>query len=328
MNFGIELVPNEPVLKVCYYAKKAEEIGADFVWITDHFNNRDAYVTLTSVSMSTNNIKIGVGVTNPYTRHITNTASALLTLNEISGGRAVLGVGPGDTVTFESVGLSRNKPLSAVRDTVHSARMLFSGRQVSYSGSHINFSNIRLPYGPGEIPIYIGAQGPKMLEMAGEIGDGVLINGSHPLDFDFAVSQIKKGTENASRQFDEVDIGAYTCFSIDPDYEKAANAAIPVVAFIVSGAPDSVLEKHNISANESEIISNMIKEGRFSELKDVVTEKMIDRFSITGDPESCEKRIYDLIDSGVTQIVAGSPLGANKEKSFNYIQSIIKNLKD
>lgn len=330
MYFGVELVPNEPVAKTCMYAKRAEEIGADFVWVTDHFNNRDAYVTLSALSMVTNRIRLGVGVTNPYTRHVTNTASAISTLNEISGGRMALGIGPGDSATFESLGIERRNPLPAVREAVHVSRLLLSGNTISFSGSQLNLSEIRLSYSKGEsvIPVYVGAQGPKMLEMGGEIGDGVLINGSYPSDFDFAVSQIKKGAENALRPLEEIDIAAYTCFSIASDPEVAQNAAVPVVAFIVAGSPCALVEKHGISLKEKEAVAASIREGRFDSLEEVVTDRMIERFSISGDFDACQKRIFELADAGVTQIVAGSPLGPDKEKSFNSIQKIIKNIKE
>ena len=110
----------------------------------------------------------------------------------------------------------------------------------------IQFAGAKLAFKAGNIPIYMGAQGPKMLELAGEIADGVLINASHPKDFEVAVEQIKKGAEKAGRDPSEVDVTAYACFSIDKDPVKAVNAAKVVVAFIVAGSPDLVLERHEV----------------------------------------------------------------------------------
>lgn len=324
MKFGIEFVPNEPVFKIASYVKAAEDNGFTHAWITDHSNNRELYSTLSVLAVCTNRIFIGAGVTNPYTRHVTATASGIASVNEISGGRALLGIGPGDKATFDALGIARDKPMERIRETTIALRGLLSGESVSYDGNQIKLENARLPFARDmNIPIYIGAQGPKMLEMAGEIGNGVLINASHPSDFEFAVRQIRSGAEKAGRT-DDIDIGAYTCFSIDKNPEKARAAAVPVVAFVVAGAGSALLEKHGISAAETDAVSDCLRRGDFAGLKDVVTDRMIDRFSISGDGDACLERVRELAQSGVTQIVAGSPIGPDKEKSIRQIGALIR----
>ncbi|HID27291.1 MAG TPA: LLM class flavin-dependent oxidoreductase [Methanosarcinales archaeon] len=161
--------------------------------------------------------------------------------------------------------------------------------------------------------------GPKMLELAGEIADGVLINASHPKDFEFAVAQIKKGAEKAGRDPKEVDVGAYTCFSIDKKEEKAKNAAKIVVAFIVAGSPPTVLERHGIPVDAAKTIGDAIAKGDFGTVMGAVTDDMMDAFSICGTPDTCKSKVEDLLKIGVTQIVAGSPIGPNKETSIKLI---------
>ena len=330
MKFGIEFVPNEPALKIASYAKTAEEQGCEYVWITDHYNNRDVYSTISILALSTNKIKIGAGVTNPYTRHPVVTASNIAAVNEISGGRVILGIGPGDKMTFDALGIEGTKPLTAVKETVTVVKELLTGKKVSFDGEILKIKNAKLDFthpkktdADMNIPVYIGAQGPKMLETAGAVGDGVLINGSHPDDFKAAVPLIKNGAESSGRTVNEIDIAAYTCFSIDEDAEKAIAAAKPVAAFIIAGAPDTILERHGISLEEKKTIADAIKEGRFKELPALVTNQMADKFAIAGDFEMCLKKAKELESAGVTQLVAGSPLGSNKEKSINLIGKMI-----
>ncbi|MGP8337564.1 MAG: LLM class flavin-dependent oxidoreductase, partial [Methanosarcinaceae archaeon] len=172
----------------------------------------------------------------------------------------------------------------------------------------------------GNVPIYMGAQGPKMLELAGEVADGVLINASHPKDFEVAVTQIASGAKKAGRDPKEVDVAAYACFSIDKDAKKAQNAAQIVVAFIVAGSPDMVLERHGIDVAAKVDIGGAIAKGDFGALMGgMITSDMMDAFSICGTPDDCKARINDLLDIGVTQIVAGSPIGPNKEKAIKLI---------
>ena len=330
MKFGIEFVPNEPIFKIASNVKTAEELGFEYVWITDHCNNRDVYSVISILAQSTNKIKIGAGVTNPYTRHPAVTASAIASVNEISGGRAVLGIGPGDKMTFDALGIESKKPLTAVKETVGAIKELLTGKKISFDGEIINLKNAKLDFADPKkngvtmnIPIYIGAQGPKMLEAAGAAGDGVLINGSHKDDFKAAIPLIKTGAKNAGRDIKEIDVAAYTCFSIDDDAEKAYAAAKPVAAFIVAGAPDSVLERHGISLENKKEIADLISKGNFKELSTIVTDQTVDKFAIVGDFEICLKKAKELESAGVTQLVVGSPLGPNKEKSIKLIGKMI-----
>ncbi len=320
MTFGIEFVPNDPVLKVSHYAKLAEQQGFDYVWITDHYNNRDVYTTMAVLALNTNSIKLGTGVTNPYTRNAAIAASSIGAINEISGGRAILGIGPGDKATFDAMGISWDKPLTMTKETIAAIRAYFTGKTVNQTGEMVNISGAKMAFNTGNVPIYMGAQGPKMLELAGEVADGVLINASHPKDFEVAVTQIAAGAKKAGRNPKDVDVAAYACFSIDKDAKKAASAAQIVVAFIVAGSPDMVLERHGIDVAAKADIGGAIAKGDFGALMGgMVTNDMMDAFSIYGTPDDCKARINDLLDIGVTQIVAGSPIGPDKEKAIKLI---------
>jgi len=313
--FGIEFVPNEPALKVGYMAKLAEDAGFDTVWITDHYNNRDVYSTLAILSLATSKVKLGTGVTNPYTRNVAVTASSIASINDISGGRAILGIGPGDRATFDAMGIAWEKPLTVVKESVSVLRDLLAKKRVEAHG----MTGAQLSFKSGDIPIYIGAQGPKMLEMAGMIADGVLVNASHPDDFKYAVPLVKKGAEKAGRDPEEVEICAYTCFSADKSYDKAKNEAKKVVAFIVAGSPETILQRYGIKQEEAAAVSSAIGKGDFGSALGAVNDTMIEAFSVSGTPGDCKTRIDELLATGVTQIVVGSPIGPNKEKCIKLI---------
>jgi 5,10-methylenetetrahydromethanopterin reductase len=313
--FGIEFVPNDPALKIGYMAKLAEDVGFDTIWITDHYNNRDVYTTLAVLSQVTNKVKLGTGVTNPYTRNVAITASSIASINELSGGRAILGIGPGDRATFESMGIEWGKPLTAVRDAVAALRVLLAKEKLDGYG----MKGAQLTFKLGDVPIYIGAQGPKMLELAGQVADGVLVNASHPEDFKYAVPLVQKGVEKAGRDPDEVEICAYTCFSVDKDRKDALETAKMVVAFIAAGSPEVVLERHSINPEKAKAISDFLVKGDFGAALGAVSNHMVDVFSVCGTPNDCLVRIEELKDAGVTQIVVGSPIGPNKEKCIKLI---------
>jgi len=324
MKFGVEFVPEVEVREVTKKSVAAEEAGFDFLWITDHYNNRNVYLTLGDVAQHTSEITLGPGVTNPYTIHPAQTAAAAATLDEVSDGRAVLGIGAGDKSTLAKLGYEWEKPLTRTREAVTVMRSLLGGETVDFGGEFHELNGASLNMDPGEVPIYIGAQGPNMMEMAGKKGDGVLMNASAKEDFEYAIPLIEKGAEAAGKSLGDVDVTAYTCFSVDEDPEEAREAARPVVAFIVAGVPSVVLERHCIDEAEAEAVAEGIGRGDFGSAFGAVTDDMIEAFSIYGAPEECAERVDELAELGVTQVVAGSPIGPDKKEAMELIGEEVK----
>ncbi|MHA1379154.1 MAG: 5,10-methylenetetrahydromethanopterin reductase [Candidatus Helarchaeota archaeon] len=364
-KFGIEFVPDSPVKKVVKLAKLSEDNGFDNVWITDHYNNRNVYSVLTSIAYETKTIILGTGVTNPVLVSPAWTAAAILTINEISNGRAVLGIGAGDKATFAKLGLSFEKPLTRMKEALQAIKTLttfkkadFEGTVLTYKGAKLGFRTFKHSCGRmlknkeikaakkepmiceqcGKpitkdsfikgLPIYVGAQGPKMLALAGEVADGVLINASHPKDFELAIKFIKEGAEKAGRNIKDIDVTAYASFSADKDAEKAKAAAAIVVAFITVGSPPMVLERHGIKQENVAKLNDALAKGDFGALASNVTPAMMEAFTIAGDADYCIDRIKGLFNIGVNQVVVGSPIGPKKEDAIPYIaQNIIKDFK-
>lgn len=320
IRFGIEFVPVTTIDGLVSSIVQAENVGFDYVWVTDHYTNRCVYIALTVAALNTKRVMLGTGVTNPFHIHPAWTASAIATLNEVSNGRAVLGLGPGDRSTLGQIGISLEKPLTVVRETVEIIRKLWAGEVVNFTGDVFHLSNARLSFKPSvPIPIYIGAQGPKMLELAGAIGNGVLINASHPKDFEYAIRYIRDGAARAGRRIEEIDVAAYAALSVDEDAIKAREAARSVVAFIVAGAPDNVLERHGIKKEEVEVVRGALAKGDIPRASKAVSDASLEAFSISGTPEECISKIEQLLKIGVTQFVAGSPLGPKKKAAIDII---------
>jgi 5,10-methylenetetrahydromethanopterin reductase len=330
LKFGIEFVPKEPYWKIAAYAIQAEKNGFNNLWITDHFGNRNVYVTLAAVAVYTNKITLGTGVTNPWLVNPVITAQAIGSLDELAPGRVVLGIGAGDKTTLEAVGVEMGKPLAAVKETIEIFRKMTAGETVAYQGEVFKIASAKFNFTINHrIPVYVGAQGPKMLEMAGKIGDGVLINASHPSDVEYAVKTINEGMKQAGKKPSDVDITAYTSFSVNEDMKKALKAASPVVAFIVAGSPASVLEKHGISPAKANEIGAALKAGDFGKAIGAVTPEMINAFSICGTPDMCIAHIAELRKIGISQFVVGSPVGPNVKTAIDLIgNKIIPQFKD
>ena len=169
--------------------------------------------------------------------------------------------------------------------------------------------------------MYVGAQGPKVLELAGKVGDGALINASNPKDFQVAIPIIKKACDAAGKK--NFDIGAYTAMSIDMSEKKARNAAKIVAAFIAAGSPPELLTRHGLDLHNVAKIKEALGKFDFKTVGELVGDKEIDAFTIAGTPEMVKAKCEDLTKAGVTQIIFGSPLGPDMTTSIRLLGKYI-----
>ena len=315
MKFGIEFVPQIPLDELVRLVKIAEDVGFEYAWITDHYNNKNVYETLALIAANTETIKMGPGVTNPYVRSPAISASAIATIDEISNGRATFGIGPGDKATFDALGIAWEKPVSTIKAAIADINTLLDGGKTEAGAALGGAKKVQ-----DAIPIYMGAQGPKMLETAGEIADGVLINASNPKDYEAAMPMIKKGIGDQAKDFD---VAAYTATSIGTDSDAAKNAAKIVVAFIAAGSPPPVIARHGLPEGFNEQMGAFLAKGDFGGAIGAVTPEALDAFSVCGTPDEFIPKIEALADMGVTQYVAGSPVGKNVEESIKLLGDVI-----
>jgi len=318
MKFGIEFLPNEPIDKIVKLVKLAEDVGFEYAWITDHYDNKNVYVALGLVAEGTETIKIGPGVTNPYVRNPAITASAIATIDELSNGRATLGIGPGDKAAFDALGIEWTKPVSTLKESIATMEKLLSKGKIETGAVLKGVKAVQ-----EKVPIYMGAQGPMMLKTAGEVSDGVLINASNPKDFEAAIPLIKEGAETGGKSINDIDVAAYTCCSIDDDAGKAIGAAKIVVAFIARGSPAPVLKRHGLDDTVAEKIGVLLGKGDFGGAIAAVDDTLMNAFSVCGSPDEFIPKIEALEEMGVTQFVAGSPIGPDKEKSIKLLGDVI-----
>ena len=317
MKFGIEFVSQIPLDELVKLVKLAEDVGFEYAWITDHYNNKNVYETLALIASNTETIKMGPGVTNPYVRSPAISASAIATIDEISEGRATFGIGPGDKATFDALGIAWEKPVSTIKAAIADINTLLAGGKTE-GGAALGGAKAVQEH----IPIYMGAQGPKMLATAGEIADGVLINASNPKDYEAAMPMIKEGIAAAGGEKD-FDVGAYTATSIGPDSDAAKNAAKIVVAFIAAGSPPPVIERHGLPEGFNTQMGDFLAKGDFGGAIGAVTDEALDAFSVCGTPDEFIPKIEGLAEMGVTQYVAGSPVGKDVTESIKLLGDVI-----
>ena len=306
--FGIELTPEHPVDDVVGLGVRAEETGYDAVFVSSHYNNRDPFAVLSRLAAETEEIRLGPGVVNPYERHPVTLASQVGTVAEQSDGRAVFGIGPGDSSTLANMGLADERGLRSVLEAFEVARRLWDGERVTHDGT-FRCEDAGLNYEvPGEIPVYVGGEGPHMCRMAGTHADGLLFNGSHPDDLAWARARVQEGMTDRSDERGAFDLAAYASVSVGEEREAAREAARPPVAFITAGAAPPVLDRHGIDHERAGEIGEAITAGDFSEAFERVTPAMIDAFCMAGTVDDVAERM-DRVREHADSVVVGSPLG-------------------
>jgi 5,10-methylenetetrahydromethanopterin reductase len=314
---GIELTPEHPDPELAALAETAEGVGFDTVFASHHYNNRDEFLALAAIANATETVQLGPGVTNPYETHPVTLASRMATLDELADGRGVLGIGAGDHSTLANLGYERESPLERVLETTQIARRLWDGERLDHDGT-FDATDAALNYDAGEIPVYVGAQGPQMTRMAAKYGDGILYNGSHVRDIEWAKARVKEGRQNRNADREPPDFAAYTSVSIAREREPAREAARPPVAFIAGSAPPTVLDRHDLDVDRAGGIGDAISSGNFTDAFESVTDEMIDAFCIAGTPETVEDRVDELL-AIADSVVLGSPLGPDLERAIELL---------
>jgi len=176
MTLQLLLLGDAPVAQLVERAKLAEANGYSAVWLADERFYREVYSCLGQLAAHTAEVLLGPCVTDPFARHPALTAMAIATLDEISGGRAVLGIGTGIS-GFAELGIERRKPVRAIREAIELIRALLRGETVDYRGEVIAFNHGQLSFPPPRpgVPIYVASNGPLGQRVAAEIADGVIM---------------------------------------------------------------------------------------------------------------------------------------------------------
>ena len=296
-------------------ARAAEGAGFDTLWTLDSplLAGRllDPYLALAACASTTSRARLGVAVTNPITRHPVVTACSILSLDDLSDGRAVLGIGSGDSA-MRTLGLdpadvtgSHRTRRDRLRETVAFVNTICAGQAVTLGGK-----TFQLERPARRVPIYIAATGPRMLELAGEIADGVIIQvGMHRACIEQALGHIKKGAARAGRDPDTVDIVHSTFTAIGEDRQLALDRARPLAAWFYAVAPD-LLELAGIPVSRRQParpvfpdISHPADHAQaMAEARSYVSDEAVEKFCLVGSADECVERLRELADWGIRQI--------------------------
>jgi 5,10-methylenetetrahydromethanopterin reductase len=315
LTFGFAHVPSEHYRRHVELVRLAERVGFDMAWIPDQTFYRDPYVILTALALTTDRIRLGVGVTNPYTRHPAMAARAIASVEECAAGRMSLGVGAGNVrELLDPLGLAFDSPAGRCREMVELLQHALQPREngSAYVGVHYRMDGAELQF-PIEhrIPIYLAGRGPRVLEAAGAVADGVLIGGlCSPAGIAYALDRVRAGATAADRDVRDIDIGSWVTIQLTDDRERYVERVRPMVGHIIGGAPTTVLEAIGIPGDLVARLKADYRSGGGAAAARHVTDQCVDEFTIVGDAAECIDRIRALEEAGTTQFICLMPPGS------------------
>ncbi len=297
-------------------AKYAEEKGFSEIWQADTRLARDCVVLMSALLTETSRLRIGSGVLPIYTRNPAVIAATWSTMWELGGltpdgeSRVMLGLGAWWEPIASRTGTDRRKPLTAMRENIEAIQQLFTMEEVSYEGEFVNLDRVRLDvaYGdtsPRDIPVYIGATGPKMLELAGEICDGVVLNYVVPTDYiRDAVDKVAAGAARVGRTIGDIDRPELLACSLsDDDPDEAIMTGKSLVAYYLGTEPH-IMEASgadpDLVTKVQEIVGWPATEDDYRKAAHLIPDALVRNLMAVGSSAECRDKVAEYVDAGVT----------------------------
>ncbi|HEX6663191.1 MAG TPA: LLM class flavin-dependent oxidoreductase [Gaiellaceae bacterium] len=307
---ALYLQDKHPIRDGMRYAQLAEESGFEAVWQAESRLVREATVPMAAYAAATERIAVGSGVVNTWTRNVGLLAATFSTLDDLAPGRIKLGLGAWWDPLASKVGIERRHPVQAMRETVDVTRRLLAMQRVTYHGEFVNVDEIEIDIvhgdrSPKHVPIYVAATtGMKMMELAGEIGDGVLLNYLvGPTYNRRAMEHLAAGAERAGRTVDDLDRPQLVVCSLDEDRSLALDRSRELVAQYLgqqphigkaSGVEESLLEEIG------RVLTWPATQAQIEQAMGLVPDDVVQLITASGTAEDCRAKVQEYIAAGCT----------------------------
>jgi 5,10-methylenetetrahydromethanopterin reductase len=241
MTFGVCDIAVDPTEQFLELVRYLDRSPYEWLWVVDcMLHSRETYAYLGAATQHSRRLRLGTNVVNPLSRHPAVNLTGITTIDDLSGGRAGYGVGLGSDYYLRELGYGPSTR-QLVGDMVRQTRRLLAGETVTFEGERFQLRDARLRYYTERrpIPVYVAATGPRMLELGGEVGDGVFVHvGAHPKTVAYARERIREGAVRAGRRAEELDVSLFLFCSMGPDPRECLDDCRMAAALIVSRVPD------------------------------------------------------------------------------------------
>ncbi len=326
-RYGVRL-ENDPNLSPQDYqvlAAQAEKNGFEAVWVPEG-GGRDSLTSLATIAMKTNTVKLGTGILPIFARTPTNTAMGAAGMAAVSDGRFVLGLGVGHAPTVESRdGIPFKQPMTRMRETIQIIKALLSGEEVNFTGKlfKITGASMGAATPKTKVPIYVAALGPQMLEMAGELADGVLLNWTAVDYLGEAIGHIKRGAEKAGRNLKDIDIAGYVRVAVGDDLTESRDSLRRQVARYASNPFYRNFFAKTGFDKEMSAAAAALAEGNLDKAADSITEEMQDQVAVVGTVDECRAALEKRRAAGLQlPVIAPFAVGDNMASRRHVIEAL------
>ena len=325
MQYGLTIWLDQPLDAITDIAVAAEDAGFADVWLPDHYFLRDVYAAQALIATRTTSVRLATGIAAIQLRHPALIASAAATIAECSGGRAVIGIGPGGHEFPSQFAMRPKSPLTMLREAVAIIRQLTSG-PAGFRGDYFSADGSELGWRIDPPPIFLSARGPRMLELAGEIADGIIVHGIHRDFIDYVRSRVAHGAARSCRHPGECRIAVMLDVEVDSDEAAAIDRLRPRCTLMAGGTyADELIPVYGFDPAAVATLRSALNDPAVAEASHV-TDDMVRAFAIGGTLEAVAERLGELRRLGVDLAILklGEGDTAATKKLISTIAPILK----
>lgn len=306
---GLLFVGAPSVPEMVELAKRAEARGFDSLWVAETRMTRDGFVPLAAIAAATERVRVGTGIVNVYTRNPVVLALSFVALEELAPGRILMGLGSGSPLVLAPQGIPFHKPLTRLREYCEVIPRLIGGEPVTYEGETVSLDGARIedllsagspPGGPRtKLPLWLGVTGPKALEYAGAVADGVLMNVCLSTDYvREALELIERGAQRAGRSMDDIEIAMGLATAAHKVSGEGKRVAARFIALYLSLFPNIA----RVSGVDEAIITaarDTFLERGIEAASEHIGDEIVERLAVAGTPDECRARLDEYRAAGI-----------------------------
>ena len=305
-RFDFAFIPAGPFRETVELIKLGEDLGYRCAWLPDQTFHRDPFALLAVCAQATRTIKLGLGITSPFTRLPVQIARAAATVDEIAGGRFRLGLGTANLDhVLTPLGIPMAHPAGRLRDAIVIIRQLLAGEQVEFEGIADHLYGVKLDFAAirANIPIYLGTRGPKILELAGETADGVLVEslfnagGLH-----YVFDRLSTGAARCGRPISAVDVVAWQFVQVTDDVKAAIAAQKRWVARSIKVGPADAMRRIGIEEEVIVQVTKAVIAGDWNKAASLVTDEAVNCLMILGTAKQVSQRLAQVFEAGASSV--------------------------
>lgn len=326
MRFSLRVNNDLTIAEYVTLAQAAEAAGFDQFWVSNDLFLRFGPVILAALAQATTRLEIGAGILNPYTIHPAEIAMLAATLDELSGNRFNLGLAAGAGEFLKWVGIEQSAPLAATRETILAVRRLLNGERVEVDGKFLHWSGeayLRFA-APRVTPIYVGAMGPKMLELAGELANGALPLLFPPEHYFGVLPYLQQGIARRDPALGELDFAACIWVSLADDRAAARRVLAQKVAYYGHALGALLWERLGLVREDFNAIEQaMMVEANEEKAIGLVDERML-RIGVVGGASDVIERLEPLVAAGARHLSFGPPLGPDRLHAVHLLAQVVE----